>query len=386
MDHWLDIVKRCLRTRVSSADWDVAEQFRKDLETLLSGAYRDDNGVLTDVLGIKSKLADLGYGALDVSAETSGRGASASLQAVVQFIAGYHDLDLRDAAHVGHGRLILRHGHPDVVAEWAPRLAAGELVGIAATEEFGGTNVRSIATSGHQCADGSWLVSGRKTYISRIREASAFVVFLRRDDDRGLAAVVVPADAPGVRRTVLEQDGLRGWSWGRLALDGVRLPRRNMLTDTGEGRQDTFNGHFDYYRPMVGITALGAAAAVFDTTLTTLRDRTGAWFKRPLDSSLERIGQQFARLQSAILGSLAAVESVELGGPYASIESRTAKAHGVQTAYECAEELLKLSGASSFERGKPLSKTLHDLRGYLFADGIHDALLQSAGQRLLRAA
>jgi len=371
---------------LTNDEWSLVDRFHQDIGALLASAPRDDDGVLHDVSAIKSKLAGLGFGAVDVPQALGGLGASSTAQAAIQFIAGYHDLDLRDAAHVGHGRLILEYGQADVVDRWAPRLVSGELVGIALTEEVGGTNVRAIGAQGHRCSDGSWTVTGRKVYVSRIVESAAFVVFMRRADDDSLAAVIVEANASGLHRVLLRQDGLRGWSWGNLILDHVRLGPENVLVPSlGDGR-DLANRHFDYYRPMVSMTALGGAAAAFDTTLRILQDRIAQRrIQRPLDSSLEKIGTCFIQLQSAILASVAALHSVERGHSDASVWARTTKAYGVDIAYRSVEQLQLLTGANSYERGDPLNKVLHDLRGFMYADGIHDALLQSAGHQLLHS-
>ena len=387
MEHWLRPIWEYAPALHGGIHPSLVEEFRKDIAALVVGASRDEDGVLRDVSAIKHALAERGYGAIDVPRHLGGHGCPPALQAVLQFIAGYYDLDLRDAAHVGHGRLILDHGSPRTVARWAPRLLAGDLAGIAITEDIGGTNVRSLGTAGRPLRDGGRLLSGQKTYISRIAEAAVFVVFFRREGEGGLEAAVVPADAEGVHHTPLRQDGLRGWSWGRLEFDSVHVPAEDLLIADDIGGQALFTRHFDYYRPMVALTALGGAAAAFDTTLATLRERMRRKrIRRPLDSSLEELGRSFIQLQSATLAGVAAVNSVKHEDPLASAWARTAKAHGVETAYRSVEKLQLLNGASSFERGTALNKVLHDLRGYMYADGIHDAMLQSAGRRILHDA
>ncbi|MFD1145634.1 hypothetical protein [Saccharothrix hoggarensis] len=83
-----------------------------------------------------------------------------------QFLCGYRDLDLRDATGLGHGVLIARHGSPQTRQKWLPRLLAGELAGIAVTEPHGGSRPAATRTRAVPAADGTWLVSGRKTWIA----------------------------------------------------------------------------------------------------------------------------------------------------------------------------------------------------------------------------
>jgi hypothetical protein len=70
---------------------------------------------------IRRELAVGGYLGLAVPARDGGCGGPAIAQALMQFICGYHDADLRDATGLGHGRLIARHAAAPVRERWLPR-------------------------------------------------------------------------------------------------------------------------------------------------------------------------------------------------------------------------------------------------------------------------
>ena len=80
---------------------------------------------------------------------------------MMQFICGYHDIDLRDATGLGHGQLIASYASAAVRDRWLPRLLAGALAGIAVTEAHGGSQVHATTTAAVPRRDGSWAVSGR---------------------------------------------------------------------------------------------------------------------------------------------------------------------------------------------------------------------------------
>jgi len=128
---------------------------------------------------IKAKLASLGYGGIDVALAVGGLGKSPLVQMLIQFASGYHDVDFRDVAHIAHGRMILRHASDGQRNRWLHRILSGELVGIAATEKHGGSNLYAIKTTAVRGGDGKWSLSGEKCWISRIYEASVFVVFFQ---------------------------------------------------------------------------------------------------------------------------------------------------------------------------------------------------------------
>jgi alkylation response protein AidB-like acyl-CoA dehydrogenase len=80
---------------------------------------------------IRRELALGGHLGLAVPARDGGCGRAAATQALMQFICGYRDADLRDATGLGHGRLIALHGTAPLREQWLPRLMAGEVPGIA---------------------------------------------------------------------------------------------------------------------------------------------------------------------------------------------------------------------------------------------------------------
>jgi alkylation response protein AidB-like acyl-CoA dehydrogenase len=84
---------------------------------------------------------------LAVPARHGGCGRPAVTQTLLQFICGYHDVDLRDSTGLGHGRLIAEHATSQVRDRWLPRLLNGAIPGIAITEPHGGSQVHSNSTT-----------------------------------------------------------------------------------------------------------------------------------------------------------------------------------------------------------------------------------------------
>lgn len=302
---------------------------------------------------------------------------TAMAQLLTQFVCGYRDIDLRDATGLGHGQLIARHAHPETRRQWVPRLRAGELAGIAVTEPHGGSRVAQTRTHAVPAPDGTWFVTGRKTWISRLTEAAVFVVFFR-DPTGQLAAAVIDAAGPGLRRELIQPSGLAGWSWGTLDLHKVPVRPKDVLD--GEGMA-LLRQHLAGYRPLVTATALGGAAAIFDTVTTTLATRhTSGEPPRPRDSTLVTLGRTHAQLVAALLGAAVATQLAEAGDPRAELCSAAMKAHGIDTANHALSELAPLLGAAGFRADSQTAKTREDLCGLLYADGIHDSLYRAAGK------
>lgn len=295
-----------------------------------------------------------------------------------QFLCGYRDIDLRDATGLGHGQLIARHGSARTRQHWIPRLLAGELAGIAVTESHGGSRPAETRTAAAPGSDGTWLVTGHKTWISRLTEAAVFVVFFRESNGR-LAAAAVDASAPGLHRQPLAPTGLAGWSWGVLDLDAVPVRDTDVLPGDGMA---LLREHFAGYRPLVTATALGGAAAVFDTVTETLVARRGRGeLARLRDTALVTLGRAHAQLVTALMGVVVAAQLSSAGHQDAQRWGAAMKAHGIDTANQAAAELALLLGAVGYRADSPVAKIRRDLGGLLYADGIHDSLYRTAGKQ-----
>jgi alkylation response protein AidB-like acyl-CoA dehydrogenase len=333
------------------------------------------------LLRIRHELALSGHLTLAVAARDGGCGRPVLVQTMMQFICGYHDVDLRDATGLGHGRLIASYASAPIRDRWLPRMLAGALAGIAVTEVQGGSQVHATTTAAVPRRDGSWAVSGTKSWISRLDEAAVFCVFFKDPAGR-LTAGVVDADAAGLCRRPVTPAGLSGWAWGELHLDGVRLRRRDILACAGKG-MDLLREHFAHYRPLIAATALGAAAAACDSVAAHLETRREAGFiSGPRDNALITLGRAYAQINAAMLAALTAQRLSQADDDKAELWGCAAKAHGVDVAYTVASELSLLVGAPGFVASSQLAKVRRDLNGLLYADGIHDSLYRAVGRAL----
>ena len=304
---------------------------------------------------IRRELATGGFLGLAVPARDGGCDGPAVVQALMQFICGYHDADLRDATGLGHGRLIARHAAAPVRERWLPRLIAGDLAGIAITEPQGGSQVHVTTTAATAHPDGTWTVTGTKAWISRLNEAAVFTVFFKDPAGRLTAGVIDSAD-PGLERRLTVPCGLSGWAWGELCLHDVRLRPCDILGRPGAGMA-LLRSHFAHYRPLVAATALGVAAAVHDTVAAQLGERWSAGIiSKPRDNALIALGRAYAQINAALLAALTAQQLAESDDRCAEMWGCAIKAHAVDVANAAVADLVPLAGAGGCAVGSPLER------------------------------
>lgn len=375
---WLYQDKPLLSSFLAKNDWRVLEKFEDYLKSVASSLPK--SGI--DLLDFKKDLAKRGFGGVDVPKKYRGLGRSSLLQMLIQFVCGYYDLDLRDSAHIAHGRMILKYGSPAQKSEWLNEVVSGELVGIASTEKQGGTNLEKIRTTARNVGTNRWLLKGEKRWISRIDEARVFIVFFKIEGSDEMSAALLNPKDPNIEKVKIRPSGLRGWSWGRLIFKNVEFRKSDFLYGRNKGLE-IFRDHFLYYRPMVSATCLGSAAWAFDFMTSVLKDKFNrGYISRYSDSALETMGKSYMLINSSLLASINACLLVgQSNVNYAW--SRGIKALGVDNAYKVVADLSILAGARAYQKDSRIAKVHRDLRAFLYADGIQDSLYRSSGRLLV---
>jgi alkylation response protein AidB-like acyl-CoA dehydrogenase len=374
---WLEPLRSSV-PELDTAAWASLERFDAALDELCPAAPAPSEAAAWSrwLLDLRHELAARGHRA------PTGR-AGPLWQTLAQFLAGARDLDLRDCTGPGHGAMVLTHAPAETASTWGPRLHAGELIGIAATERHGGSRIREITTQARLGRGGQWRLTGEKCWVSRLSEAAAFVVFVRDPDGR-ISAVLIDPDDPRVDREVIEPSGLGGWGWGVLRVHDLPVdPSTALLGAPGAGLV-IFHHHFARYRPLVTATALGTAAGVHGLVTDTLAARREVGIlPRIRDNTLIALGRTHAEITAALLAALTTTRLAAAGHPGADLLARVGKAAGVDTAVRAVTDLAPLIGAAGFQRSHPVAKARADLTGLLYADGIHDSLYRSGGVSLL---
>jgi len=175
---------------------------------------------------------------------------------------------------LGSGAITLA-GSPDIQQKYLSRVAAGEAIAaFALSEPDAGSDVAAIKCSARRDGD-SYVLDGRKTWISNGGIADFYCVFARtspaehRPDGsvtaRGISAFVVDANAPGF--SIAERiDVIAPHPLATLAFDGCRIPAANRLGAEGDGFKLAMRT-LDVFRTSVAGAALGFAQRALDEAL-----------------------------------------------------------------------------------------------------------------------
>src|SRR4029078_1693177 len=155
---------------------------------------------------------------------------------------------------------IMRWASDDQKLKYLPRLAK-DLVGAYALSEAGsGSDAFALACRAIDKGD-HFLLNGRKLWITNALEAGLFIVFANVNPElgyKGITAFLVERDFPGFSVGKKEDKlGIRASRTCELILEDCRVPKANVLGETGKGYKiaiETLNeGRIGIGGQMVGI-------------------------------------------------------------------------------------------------------------------------------------
>jgi methoxymalonate biosynthesis protein len=126
---------------------------------------------------------------------------------------------------------IQRFGAEQQQSDWLARLTGGELAAVAFSEPQAGSDLSAMGTTIRR-EGGTVVIDGRKKWATAAHYADLLVVFGTFED--GAAAVLVPADAPGVTvERIADPLGCRAAGHADIRLDSVRVPVGQVLGGYG---------------------------------------------------------------------------------------------------------------------------------------------------------
>ncbi|MEZ5225684.1 MAG: acyl-CoA dehydrogenase family protein [Acidimicrobiales bacterium] len=225
---------------------DLAEMTQRFAQDRVAPGYieRDTTRVLDRSLS--EEMGALGLIAPELPEEFGGQGATKVAAGVIHELIAAADLSLSYINLLGslNAQILADHGDPDIVRPWLVELTAGRaIVALGLTEPRGGSDAAGLALRMERDGD-HYVLDGEKTSISAADQAEIAVVFGRTGGPgaRGITALLVPMDLPGITTTRFDCHGQRAIGRGSIFFDDVRVPVSHRLGDEGGGFVQVMQG------------------------------------------------------------------------------------------------------------------------------------------------
>jgi alkylation response protein AidB-like acyl-CoA dehydrogenase len=258
----------------------AAEFFENEVAPKLEAVEHQEPGVAK---GLVRKAAALGLTAIVIPEAYGGLEMDLiSALAAAEPLARSGSFSLWHGAHTGIGTLpLLLFGNEDQKRRYLPKLASAEmLAAYCLSEPHAGSDALNIRTRADLSEDGThYVLNGQKMWITNGGAADLYTVFAKIGGDQ-FTAFLVERGWPGVKPGGEERKmGIKGSSTTPLYLENVRVPKENVLGETGRGHVIAFN-ILNIGRFKLGIGCTGAAKSILAASLRYAKERTA--FGKPI--------------------------------------------------------------------------------------------------------
>lgn len=318
------------------------------------------------------KMGELGFMGIEIPEQYGGAGMDA-----LAYVLALEEICKVDASHgvimsvnnslYCHG--ILKFGTEEQKKKFLTPIASGKAVGAySLTEPQSGSDAGTMRSRATRDGD-SYILNGRKSWVTSGPVADFFVVFMMTDPDKkqkGVSAFLVDGKTPGVIRGKKEPKlGIRASATSELIFEDCRVPAESLLGAEGEGFKIAMTV-LDAGRIGIATQALGIAEAAYEAARQYAGQREA--FGQPI-GQFQGIGFKLADMKTRIEASrlltynaaLTKERSKQTGGRY-SLEASMAKLFASETAMYVTHQAVQIHGGMGYSKELPVERYFRDAK------------------------
>ena len=271
--------------------------------------------------------------------------------------------------------------------KYLPRLVAGELVGAYALSESGsGSDALAAKTRATRQADGSWVLSGEKMWITNGGFADVIIVFAQVDGDQFTAFIVEKA-FPGVSSGKEEHKmGLHGSSTTPIILQDAKVPADNVLGEIGRGHKVALNT-LNFGRFKLGAMCIGGSrSAIGDAAKYAAQRKQFGHAIASFGAIRHKLGEMTARtyaveslmyrtaglIDAALDGSTHTGAEVAAAFEEFAVEASIAKVAGTETLDYVLDENIQIHGGNGYVKEYRAERYYRDARVNRIFEGTNE--------------
>lgn len=314
-------------------------------------------------------LGENGLMGIEVPEEYGGAGMDpiAYVLAMVEIAAG-------DAAHstivsVNNSLFcagILKNGNEAQKQKYVRAIADGSHIGaFALTEPQSGSDATAMRCRAVRQDDGSFVINGKKSWITSGPVAKYIVLFAVTDPEqgaRGITAFLIDTDKPGFHRGKTEPKlGIRASATCEIEFQDYVASPDEVLGAPGEGFKIAMSV-LDAGRIGIASQAIGIARAAYQATLDYVKERKA--FGSPIGAfqmTQAKIADMKCKLDAALLLTLRAAW-VKGQGQRFTTEASVAKLTASEAAMWITHQAVQIHGGMGYSKEMPLERYFRDAK------------------------
>jgi len=318
-------------------------------------------------------LGENGLMGIEVPTEYGGAGMDP-----ISYVLAMIEIAAADAAHstivsVNNSLFcngILKFGTEAQKQLYVRAIAEGREIGaFALTEPQSGSDATAMRCKATKQADGSFVINGKKSWITSGPVARYFVLFAMTDPDkgaRGITAFLIDGDKAGFHRGKTEPKlGIRASATCEIEFTGYVATADEVLGDEGHGFKIAMSV-LDAGRIGIASQAIGIARAAYEATIAYAKERKA--FGQPIGAfqmTQAKIADMKCKLDASLLLTLRAAwqkARSEAGGAKFSNEAAIAKLTASEAAMWITHQALQIHGGMGYSKEMPIERYFRDAK------------------------
>ena len=334
------------------------------------------------------KCFDLGIMGVEIPEKHGGAGATFFMSVLVVEELARVDASvavLVDVQNTLVNNALLRWGTEEQHAQYFPRLASKWVGAYALSEAGSGSDAFALSCRAEDKGD-YYELTGRKLWITNAAEAELFIVMATLDPAKGykgITSFLVERTFPGFSIGKKEDKlGIRASSTCELILEGVPVPKSNVLGEVGKGYKiaiETLNEG----RIGIGAQMVGVAQGSYEHGLRYSQERRQ--FGKPI-ADFQAVQFLLAELATEIEASrLLTYNAARLRDTGASFikEAAMAKLFASRAAEHVTSKVVEIYGGYGFTREYPVEKYFRDQKVGQIYEGTTNMQLMVIAKQIL---
>ncbi len=319
------------------------------------------------------EMGQLGLMGIEVPPEYGGAGMDS-----ISYVLAMIEIGAADCAHSTimsvnntlYCNGLLKFGNEEQKKKYVTPIASGQAIGaFALTEPQSGSDATAMRCRAQKQADGSFVINGKKSWITSGPVARYILLFAMTDPDkhaRGITAFMVDTERDGFHRGKTEPKlGIRASATCEIEFSDYRAAADEVIGEEGHGFKIAM-GVLDAGRIGIASQAVGLSRAAYEATLTYAHDRKA--FGQSI-GSFQMIQQKIAdmkcRLDASELLTLRAAwakqRTMANGGRF-STEAAVAKLTASESAMWITHQAVQIHGGMGYSKEMPLERYFRDAK------------------------
>ncbi|MDT7809105.1 MAG: hypothetical protein QOJ70_2918 [Acidobacteriota bacterium] len=334
------------------------------------------------------QLFELGLMGVETPEEYGGTGASFFMA-----IIGVEELSrvdpsvgvLMDVQNTLVNNALIHWGSTEQKRKYLPRMASDTIGAYALSEAGSGSDAFAMQTRAVDRGD-HYELTGQKLWITNGNEAGLFIVFANANPEagyRGITAFIVEKEFEGFTVGKKENKlGIRASSTTEIILDGCKVPKENVLGETGKGYKvsiETLNEG----RIGIGAQMIGLARGALEHALryTSEREQFGKAINQNQGVQFQ-LAEMATEIEAARLMVYNAARMKDAGLPFVK-EAAMAKLYSSRVAERVSSKAIEMYGGYGFVKDYPVEKLWRDSKIGAIYEGTSNMQLQTIAKLII---